>query len=393
MPGQELPACRECGVRSHWLGTHITEVHGLSVDAYLKKWGPSPTLSAEVAKNIEKTRNPQTRRAHPPDVSKLTTVIAGIRTRVHHDVPVTACLELPEAYRIPTHGALAEDVVEVFTSLVCQRSVYLWGQQGTGKDALIHFYSWTTRTPGLIFQVDPDVDIRSWFYTRELSKDGTTWSEGELLRAIRDGYTSPTTNQVHPYIILLTDFDRATKSQAESLRLVLDSIRGRVKGPMGVTYPVLPGTQIVVTANTAGAGDESGRYVSANVIDSSILDRFDRAYKLSLMDWADEEPILKAKFPILVEKCPGVFPQVGKATESIRNQIRAGSLYTEFSHRAVVAWLGAAQDIIQTSGTVPDNLLKRAFRVVRDKMADTQTRDAAEHLISAHIKGGVLGPK
>lgn len=269
--------------------------------------------------------------------------------------------------------------------------MYIWGPQGIGKDAFPHYFSAVTRRPGLLFQMQPAEDNRAWFFSHEFNKDGTFWEEGRLLKALRYGYTCPGTGRVIPYLILITDLDRATKEQIEGLRLVLDSIEGRVSGPGGVVYNIIPGTQIVATGNTAGAGDESGRYVSANVMDSSILDRIERVYQFHVMDWKDEEPIVKAKFPLLLERCPTVFKQVGDATTKLREAIQAEQIFTQFSHRAVCAWLGAASDIVMLSDTVPDGLLKRAFRVVRDKMPDQETRQAAERIIDPYITGGVIG--
>jgi len=153
----------------------------------------------------------------------------------------------------------------------------------------------------------------------------------------------------------------------------------------------MPGTQIVVTANTAGGGDTRGRCISSNVIDASILDRFERALEFHWMDWKYEEPIAKEKFPFLLEKCPSVFAQVGKATDVLRTAIMNEKLYAEFSHRALCAWLGHAQDLLTMSGgVVQEGLMKRAFRAYSDKLPDQETRSEALRLIDPHIAGGVV---
>ena len=389
-PATTKPACRECGTRDHWLGEHIVEVHGISLPAYLAKYPGAPLASEDAQNDLTRMVGDLRKKlSEPPKVGALSIDFAGVRARVNPDVPEEACLRLPDAYRIPQYGELAKDVREAAVSLSRGRSMYVWGLPGTGKDALFHAFSWMTRNPGLIFQVEPSADIRSWFFSHEFNKDGTYWAEGELLKALRDGYLTTSGRRI-PYIILITDFDRATKEQAESLRLVLDSIEGRVKGPAGVTYKVFPGTQIVVTANTAGSGDARGRCISANVIDASILDRFGRAYEFHWMDWRDEEVIVREKFPLLVERCPAVFNQVGKACEALRIAIRADELYAEFSHRALCAWLGHAEDIVAVEDKVPGDLVKRAFRAVLDKMPDAETRDAALRLADPHISGGAL---
>ncbi len=372
--------CALCGhTDDAWLGDHVAK-HGLTIGQYEAQHGPA--VSSSILLSLPQER------AHPP--SKLTVEFAGVQVPVNLDVPASACLPLPDAYRIPEHGDLARDVQEAVVSLLHGRSIYVWGLPGSGKDALPHAWSSLTRKPAAIFQIEPGEDIRAWFFSHELGSEGSYWREGELLKILRDGYTSPISGRKIPMLVLITDFDRATGDQAESMRLVMDSISGRVKGPSGVTYPVLPGTQIVVTANSAGGGDTRGRCVTSKPIDASILDRFQRAYEFHWMDWRDEEPIVKAKFPVLNALAPNVFSSVGKVVARLREAIEKEEIYTEFSHRAVCAWLGQAQDLIETIGPM-GNLLERSYRTVLDKMPDRETRDQAKKIADAFILGGTMG--
>jgi hypothetical protein len=109
------------------------------------------------------------------------------------------------------------------------------------------------------------------------------------------------------------------------------------------------------------------------------------------MDWKDEGPIVRSKFPLLAQRCPQMFDQVGKSTSALRDAIHKETLYAEFSHRAVCSWLGHAEDIVAMTGDVPKDLARRAARAFLDKMPDDETRLAAERLIDPHIKGGVVG--
>lgn len=372
--------CAICGHTDDvWLGEHIAE-HGLTLRQYEAQHGPGVSQGLHLSLEQE--------RSHPPE--KIMMEFAGVKAPVNLDVPASACLPLPDAYRIPEHGELARDVQEAVVSLLHGRSIYVWGLPGSGKDALFHAWSSVTRKPAAIFQIEPGEDIRAWFFSHELGSEGSYWQEGELLKILRDGYTSPTTGRKIPMLVLITDFDRATGDQAESMRLVMDSISGRVKGPGGVTYPVLPGTQIVVTANSAGGGDTRGRCVTSKPVDASILDRFQRAYEFHWMDWRDEEPIVKAKFPILNALAPNVFGSAGKVVASLREAIAKEEIYTEFSHRAVCAWLGHAQDLIETIGPM-GNLLERSYRTVLDKMPDRETRDQAKRIADPFLLGGTMG--
>jgi MoxR-like ATPase len=356
--------------------------------SYLHQFPGAYTVSEVLAQRWEETVK-GTRRSAVPAIADLTVDFAGVRFPVNMGVSEDACLPLPPHYRVPKFGALSRDVADVSIALAAGRSIYISGPQGTGKDACLHAWSALTRTPACIFNVQQGLDISHWFFSRSFDQNGTSWEEGELLKALRDGYTTPD-GRVIPMACLITDFDRSDRSQAESLRLVMDSISGRVKGPNGKTYKVLPGTRIVVTANTTGGGDTTGRYISANPIDSSLLDRFERKFAFHPMSWKDEEAIVRDKFPLLVEKTPGVFKQVGRATGALRNAIKTGDLYAEFSHRAVCSWLGMAEDIARVTGNTPDNLLKRAARVVLDGMPDAETREEAKRLIDSHLVGGLL---
>lgn len=381
-------SCAVCGYEAHYLGDHIASAHSMTVDAYQATYGQpiwSKTLDVKY-----KSVQGNVRRVTAPKLTDLTVEFAGIKAPVNTDVPVDACLPMPQAYQTPSSGKLGRDIESAAFSLLRKRSMYVWGLPGSGKDALFHAWSNMTRTPALIFQIQPGEDVQGWFYSRSFDQNGTRWEEGELLKALRDGYKTQS-GRVVPYMILISDFDRADRSQAEALRLVMDSISGRVKGPAGVTYPVLAGTQIVATANSAGAGDTRGRCISSNPIDASILDRFERKCQFHWMDWADEARIVKAKYPILVEKCPDIFPQVGAATEAIRKGIEANELYAEFSHRALCSWLSLAEDmIVGSGGKVPNGLLKKAARAFLDGMPDEEAVTACKRLMDPHLKGGAV---
>lgn len=381
--------CALCGFSAHYLGDHIKDAHGLAAAEYVSTYG-QPLWSKKL-EDAYRAKQGNVRRNAASSLDDLAVEFAGIKIKVNTDVPADACLPMPQAYTIPASGKLGRDVESAAFSLARKRSMYVHGLPGSGKDALFHAYSQMTRTPALIFQIQPGEDVQGWFYSRSFDQHGTRWEEGELLKALRDGYKSPISGRVVPYMILISDFDRADRSQAEALRLVMDSISGRVKGPAGVTYPVLAGTQIVATANSAGAGDTRGRCISANPIDASILDRFERKVQFHWMDWADESKVVKAKFPLLVEKCPEVFSQVGAATESIRKGIEANELYAEFSHRALCSWLALAEDmVVGLGGKVPNGLLKKAARAFLDGMPDDEAVTVCKRLMDPHLKGGAV---
>ncbi|MFA6235506.1 MAG: hypothetical protein WC824_15125, partial [Bacteroidota bacterium] len=192
-----------------------------------------------------------------------------------------------------------------------RRSCYIWGLPGSGKDAFFHAWSNLTRHPAIIKSVKPGSDIEAWFFSRAFNDKGTYWEEGAVLPALRDGFITSSGRRI-PYLFLVSDLDRADRSQAEYLRLITDTIQGRIDGPAGKTYDVLSQTIVVATGNTAGAGDERGRMISANPMDASLMERFNARFQFHWMNWEDESEIVQAKFPILFQRCPSALAKIGE---------------------------------------------------------------------------------
>lgn len=384
------PTCRACGFSAaHWLADHLLEVHDLSVEAYLRVFPDAPTVSAELEKDLKSKLQTKLNAAR---MDRPMVTFSGVTFPVNLDVPPEACLPLPEAYRFPEHGNLAGDVQDALVAIKSGRSLWISGPPGTGKDAVISALSNKTRTPGRLFTVVQGADLQSWRFTRGFNAQGeTVWEEGLLLTALRDGYLTKSGRRV-PYIIVLSDIDRATRQQAEELRQIMDSIQGRVSGPTGETYPVLKGTIIIATANSTGGGDSTGRCISANPVDASITDRFERKVMFHHMDPLDETPIVEGKFPTLAGKHPGAIPTIIKVTGLIRDAVDKETVFAEWSHRVVCAWAGAAQDLMTVLGSnLPTgSLLKRASRMVLDGLPNADTRLAVSTIMDPHVKGGII---
>jgi hypothetical protein len=388
MSAAQKITCALDGVEVHHLRTHLAEAHNMTLEEYVQQHPTEEVVSSVLRERVAK-KLAGVLRVRAPTPQELTIEIGPLRFPVNHDVPESACLPHPAHYRLPVHGALGDDVRRTLRYWVKGRSVWIWGPPGVGKDALPSAICALTRTPSILFPINADVDILSWFYTKTFDANGTRWENGELFNALVHGYTTSSGRCV-PMTIVLSDFDRASRSQAEAIRLVADSIQGRVKGPRGETYEVLPGTRIVITANTMGGGDASGKCVSANVIDTSILDRIERKVKFTSMDWKDEELIIRAKFPRFVAKCEHLLPSIAAATAALRSAVNSQTLYGEFSHRGLCTWIGDCSDILDLTNTPPADLLRQGFMSVADGFPDEETRVQALTLIDPHLSGGAL---
>ena len=75
-----VPGCGH--TEADWLGDHLVEAHGMSVDAYQAAHPGKPVMSDRLRKAHEKGQG-NVRRAHPPAPETLTVKFAGLPFKVN----------------------------------------------------------------------------------------------------------------------------------------------------------------------------------------------------------------------------------------------------------------------------------------------------------------------
>ncbi len=379
--------CAICGHKSHSLLDHISEVHGMTPEAYLAAYPNAATVSKE-ALDLMDAKLGRRRRSAAPLVTELTIDMMGMTARVDHGITEDQCLPIPEGYKFPTTGAAYIAFRRALLALLRGRKVFIHGGPGCGKDALVHAFSHYTRTPALIYTFTPGTEIKRWFYSREIGADGTSWSTGALMDAIVNGVVG-SDGVARPALILFSDVDRGTAEQLEEFRLTLDTTSMRIVGPTGDVHKIMEGTRFAFTANSCGTGDETGRF-SSEAIDASLLDRMGRFIEFTHLDWTDESEILRSKFPALVEAAPSLIDDLGRATAALRAAIKNEEVFGEFTHRGLCEVLSECEDELSVSGgKVPHDLLRLGFRSWLDRL-DGDNRMVAQRAIDPHIGGGAF---
>lgn len=370
-----------------YIGQHIDKEHKgeWTTKRYKEEFPEAKTFTNYTKKVLENETSGIVRKAA---VLSNDYMVMGIPFTANEGVPETACLKAPKAYRWPTRGKLAQAMKEIALLLKGDSNIWVWGPPGSGKDAFFQAFSQFTNTPALSIQVNQDTNLQSWFYQRGFNSSGeTVYNEGMILRACRDGYTTEK-GEVIPYMIVLSDFDRADPRKMENFRSLLESNCRRVPGPQGKFFDVLPGTKFCFTANSSGGGDEHGRCVTSNVVDSSLLDRL-AVVRTSPMDWEDEKAILE-------ERCPEFFEWAKSQTsdpldfvkskvKAIRDLIMGEEVNIEFTTRTVISWVEQVARIAKFDPT--GNLMVRGARTAfLDKASDTTTRETLLNTVGANEK-------
>ncbi len=385
--------CQEpgCDFKSHSLLDHLIEIHGMSVDNYLSKHPSAATVSNALITGVKDKRKGR-RRTPASTLEHLSHDMMGVTCPVSIQITADQCLPKPDGFQWPTKGAALRCNQRVVLGLRRKKAVFYWGPSGTGKDAAISAYCSDTRTPSLVYCFTAGTDVKRWFYSREIGKDGTSWSYGRLWHAIVNGVEASDGTRV-PALILFSDVDRGTPDQLEEFRLVLDTTSKRIVGPTGEVHTLFPGTQFAFTANSCGSGDVDGR-MSSRAMDASLLDRMGRFVEAAYMDWADEGKILRGKFPGLCLAAPLIFDELGAASVAIRAAIAGTSgidLEADLTHRGLCEILAECDDLLWLAGSggVPSGLLKKGFKAWLDRL-DPDNRLIAKSLIDAHVTGGTF---
>lgn len=382
-----------CGFKSHSILEHLRTEHQLSAKEYQDLHGPLAATISQKALDALDARSAKVTRVPIPMSDALTVSMMGFTK-----IPVTSavaeedCLPLPDGYKFPTKGRAKIVFERLLMALLEGRNAFIHGMPGTGKDAAVHAYSAITRKPVAMVTFRPGTDLAPWFYTRSISVEGGTgWEYGHLWKALTEGVMGRDGKR-YAVACLLSDVDRADSAQAEWFRILVDSISGRILGPDGKMVPLFKGTFFICTANTCGTGDARGRMTSSSPMDASLLDRLGRKIEAAYLHWDDESEILRGKYPLLNEKTPEVFGQLGAATAALRSSIEKEELYAEFTHRGLCEILLECSDILKyhpANKAPPDNLLKRGFCAWLEGM-DADSRTTAKRLVDPHLKGGAL---
>jgi hypothetical protein len=140
--------------------------------------------------------------------------------------------------------------------------IYISGLSGNGKSIMVQQVCANLNREMIRIQVDGTTDDTDLIGSYALVNGDTIFKKGPVINAMEAGQ-----------ILLLDEIDRGLPSKMMCLQGILEGDPVLIKKTGEVIHPK-PGFNIIATANTLGRGSEDGKYVAAQIIDDSFLERF-----------------------------------------------------------------------------------------------------------------------
>lgn len=239
---------------------------------------------------------------------------------------------------------LLEDMLVAFER--CD-TVWLAGPKGTGKTSLPREIAARTKRPCVRIahhRTTEPVELIGSMYPSE--NGGVEWKDGVLTAAIRRAGT----------IIIL---DEPTFCRAGVLALyqtLLDHRFLTLAENGGEVVPVAQGVVFVIADNTAGNGDNTGRYADTNSMNAAFLDRAAKILKVDYLPRAKEIEVLQAKTGCNVEAAETIVDFAAKT----RKAGEQGDITEGLSFRRMVALANDIQDGIAARRAFQNCVLNHA---------------------------------
>lgn len=281
-----------------------------------------------------------------------------------------------------------KDDVRVILGHLCSDSpngLLLVGPKGSGKSSLVHqIHAWVNR-PLLHFTGSRSSEFEDLLGTKEIVDGDTLTMDGPLVQAASMPFCT----------FLYEEVDRSPSAVSVSLNPLLDGYDLVHTLDSGRRIRPAEGFRFMATANTNGQGDMTGDYNTANVMDTSFLDR----------NWCHSVwyPTPEEEFRILRA---AVYSEIGddQLHRSIRlaNDVRylytgrdnevsssgqqlgvSGTIHTTFSTRSLIMlW-----HVLSLFPNV-DSPIIHALKLVCTNKCTPECAEAIEKLAEAHFGDG-----
>lgn len=196
-------------------------------------------------------------------------------------------------------------LLRLLWALVTNQKAWLHGHTGTGKSTLVEQVSARTGWPMVRINFDSEITRMDL-----IGRDKLDQKNGQTVTSFEDGIL-PKAMQM-PCILLCDEMDFIRPDVAYVMQRALENKGLLVTEDGGRLVKPDPMFRMVATANTKGAGDDTGRYMGARPQSGAFLDRFTCWIEVDYMSPPAAAKLIKAKVPAVSDRALGVLKDYAK---------------------------------------------------------------------------------
>ena len=207
-------------------------------------------------------------------------------------------------------------------------NAWTYGHAGTGKTEGVRQYAARLGRPFVRIPIDRTTEPQE-IIGQEMPKKGggMEWRDGKLTRAFR----------IPNCVILI---DEPTLLRSGSLAVFMTALDTReIHLPTGEVVRAADGVFIVAADNTAGNGDDSGRYVDTAPVNVAFMDRFAFRVEFSFLPASSEIAMLSNHTGVHSE-CARMMVDYASLT---RSNADSGKLTMGLTPRRLICWAKAVR--------------------------------------------------
>lgn len=207
-------------------------------------------------------------------------------------------------------------------------NAWAFGHAGTGKTEGVRQYAARLGRPFVRIPIDRTTEPQE-IIGQEMPRKGggMEWRDGKLTRAFRV-----------PHCVIL--IDEPTLLRSGSLAVFQTALDTReIHLPTGEVVKAADGVFIVACDNTAGCGDDSGRYVDTAAVNVAFMDRFAFRVEFSFLPASSEISML-ANHSGIAPECARLMVDYASLT---RSNADSGKLTMGLTPRRLLCWAKAVR--------------------------------------------------
>ena len=178
------------------------------------------------------------------------------------------------------------DISDVTDAILNNAVTAMDGPPGVGKTTAVQWIANALSCPSLVVQFTRDKQVEDLFGCDKIANGSQVWCDGEITAFLRMAAQNPDT----PYILAFDEFDHADAAVQSTCHPIVE--HKPLVLPSGESIDVGENVHFVLTRNTSGHGDATGRHAAANISDSAFNSRIGASFSVTYMKPERESAIL-----------------------------------------------------------------------------------------------------